>query len=327
MDTRAQVNRRRFLQSVIGAAAGAPAFAQEKPSKAQIAITLDLEMARNFPRWEDTHWDYEKGNLDAATRRYAVEAARRVRARGGHIHFFLVARALEQNDVSWLKDIIQAGHAVGNHTYDHANLLAKTPEQTQFRFQKEPALVAGKSVPEILRDNIDRATRKMQERLGVRPVGFRTPGGFAHGLTGREDLQRMLRELGFDWVSSRYPAHSISKPGTEPGPEVFDSIIEAQAAAQPFKYPTGLVEIPMSPISDIGAFRNCRWPLPNFLKAIRRAVNWCIEHGAVFDFLGHPACLNVVDPEFQAIDLICRQVEESRGKAELATLDQIARRA
>src|SRR5437870_6717288 len=31
--------------------------------KALIAITLDLEMVRNFPRWEDTHWDYEKGDL------------------------------------------------------------------------------------------------------------------------------------------------------------------------------------------------------------------------------------------------------------------------
>ena len=22
-------------------------------------------MSRNFPTWEKTHWDYEKGNLDA----------------------------------------------------------------------------------------------------------------------------------------------------------------------------------------------------------------------------------------------------------------------
>ncbi|MFM9062380.1 MAG: hypothetical protein ACKOOI_05015, partial [Pirellula sp.] len=38
---------------------------------ARIAITLDLEMSRNFPMWENTHWDYEKGNLDEATKRYA----------------------------------------------------------------------------------------------------------------------------------------------------------------------------------------------------------------------------------------------------------------
>src|SRR5438477_2031672 len=90
--------------------------------KALIAISLDLEMARNFPKWEDTHWDYEKGNLNEEAKKYAVEAARRVKARGGVIHFFLVARALEQENVDWLKEIIQMGHSIGNHTYDHVYL-------------------------------------------------------------------------------------------------------------------------------------------------------------------------------------------------------------
>ena len=47
--------------------------------KAQIAITLDLEMARNFPNWEDTHWDYEKGNLNQAAKDYTVSACKRVK--------------------------------------------------------------------------------------------------------------------------------------------------------------------------------------------------------------------------------------------------------
>src|SRR5207249_8752485 len=82
-----------------------------EPDKALIAISLDLEMARNFPTWNDTHWDYEKGNLNAEMKRYAVEAARRVKARGGVVHFFLVCRALEQENVDWLKEILQAGHS------------------------------------------------------------------------------------------------------------------------------------------------------------------------------------------------------------------------
>ena len=57
------------------AASGAPAPAARR---ARIAITLDLEMSRNFPRREDLHWDYEKGNLDEGTKAYAVAAARRV---------------------------------------------------------------------------------------------------------------------------------------------------------------------------------------------------------------------------------------------------------
>ena len=32
----------------------------------------------------------------------------------------------------------------------------------------------------------------IRQRLGVEPAGFRTPGGFATGLDGREDLQKLL---------------------------------------------------------------------------------------------------------------------------------------
>lgn len=94
--------------------------AQAGPKKAQIAITFDLEMSRNFPTWDQLEWDYEKGNLDEATKVYALRAARRVRERGGVMHFFVVGRVLEQKDVGWLREIIAMGHSVGNHTYDHA---------------------------------------------------------------------------------------------------------------------------------------------------------------------------------------------------------------
>ena len=77
-----QSSRRTFL----GAAAGGFMAAQAGPKKAQIAITFDLEMSRNFPTWDQLEWDYEKGNLDEATKVYALRAARRVRERGGVMH-------------------------------------------------------------------------------------------------------------------------------------------------------------------------------------------------------------------------------------------------
>src|SRR5688572_10152056 len=66
--------------------------------KAQIAITLDLEMSREYPRRGMLEWDYDKGNLDQPTKNYAVEAARIVKESGGLIHFFCVGRVLEQPD-------------------------------------------------------------------------------------------------------------------------------------------------------------------------------------------------------------------------------------
>src|SRR3989442_9615510 len=132
-----QMSRRRFLAA--GAAASAvlsiPVIAAGAAAsdKALIAITLDLEMARNFPRWEDTHWDYEKGNLTPEVKRYAVEVARRVKAHGGRVHFFAVGQIFEQPDIDWLKGLVSESHSIGNHTYDHVNVLAQRREDIQFR--------------------------------------------------------------------------------------------------------------------------------------------------------------------------------------------------
>ena len=320
------MNRREFLMSGSALAAATLVRAAE-PQRALIAITLDLEMSRNFPTWEMTHWDFEKGNLNDETKKYAVEAARRVRERGGRVHFFALGRTLEQENIDWLQQIASAGHPIGNHTYDHVNVRATMPADIQFRFQRSPWLIEGRQPAEVIRENIRLTNAALKSRLGIETAGFRTPGGFATGLAERDDVQKMLLELGFPWVSSKYPAHANTQPMEEPSAEVLASIVAAQKDAQPFRYPSGLIEVPMSPISDIGAFRTGRWKLEWYLRAVRAGVEWAIEHRGCYDFLAHPSCLYVVDPKFQAIDLICDLVEQSRDKAELATLDQIAVRA
>jgi peptidoglycan/xylan/chitin deacetylase (PgdA/CDA1 family) len=329
-------SRRNFLATIAGATAGlmTRGLRAAEPAaqfdKAKIAITLDLEMARNFPRWEDTHWDYEKGNLNQAAKDYTVQACRRVKDRGGVIHSFVVGQALEQENVDWLKEIAADGHPIGNHTYDHVYLLAGSENEIQYRFARSPWLVRGRSVAEVLRDNIVLTNLAIKERIGVEANGFRTPGGFATGLEGREDLQTMLLDAGFDWISAKYPSHAgvvdLHNSGKAPSAEAYANIVAAQSESQPFVYPTGLLDIPMSPISDIGAFRNGRWQLDDFLKAIRMAMEWVIEHRAAFDFLAHPSCLGVVDPRFRAIDLICDLVDKSAGAAEIVPLDAIASR-
>jgi hypothetical protein len=282
-------------------------------------------MARNFPKWEDTHWDYEKGNLDENLKRYALEAARRVKSRGGVIHFFLVASALEQENVDWLKQLIADGHRIGNHTYDHVYVRADKLEEVQFRFKRAPWLLAGKKPVEAVRENIQLATAAIKSRLGIEPAGFRTPGGFADGLLPRTDLQQMFLDLGFKWISCKYPAHPNSNPpGTKPTKEIFDGIVRTQKDAQPFVYPNGLIDIPMNPISDIGAFRNGQWELDDFLTSVRLNVQWAIENRAVYDFLAHPAVLSVKDPEFKAIELVCNLVKDSSEHAELVDLNAIA---
>jgi peptidoglycan/xylan/chitin deacetylase (PgdA/CDA1 family) len=297
------------------------------PRKALVAITLDLEMSRNFPTWETTHWDYEKGNLNEPTKKYAVEAARRVKAHGGRLHCFAVGQVFEQPSVDWLKGIVKAGHPVGNHTYDHVNVKATQPRDIQYRFNRAPWLIEGKKPQEVIRENVRLCSAALKSRLGIAPNGFRTPGGFANGLADRPEVRKMLAELGFTWVSSKYPAHPLGAPGRRPAASVLDAIVQAQKQAQPFVYPGGLIEVPMSPVSDISAFRGGRWKLDWFLDALRLALGWVIANGAAFDFLAHPSCLYVTDPDFKAIELICATVRKAGDRAGLATLGDLAGRA
>ena len=279
-------------------------YAFPKEPRARLAITLDLEMSAQYPRPGMTEWNYDKGNLDDDTKNYSLEFARRVKAAGGVIHFFCVGRVLEQPDVEWLKELAKAGHPIGNHTYDHVNVKATKAEDTQYRFQRAPWLVRGKSPLEIIRENIRITTEALRDRCGIAVDGFRTPGGFASGLADRLDLQELLLDLGFTWVSSKYPSHAAVHPGQRPGEDVFASILKAQQEAQPFRYDSGLIEIPMSPISDVTAFRAQSWTLSEFTKAIASGIRWAREHHKAFTLLAHPSCLVVEDPKFSLASFV-----------------------
>jgi hypothetical protein len=326
----ANVTRRRFLSAATAGAVAAAAgwSASRAPKKpALVAITLDLEMSAEYPKRGMTEWNYRKGDLDSDTKTYAAGAAKVAKDRGGLIHFFAVGQTLEQADVGWLKELAAAGHPVGNHTYDHVYLLAQKPEEVQFRFKRAPWLIRGKGVAEVIEQNVATTTVALKERCGITPSGFRTPGGFRDGLKGREDLQKMLLKQGFSWVSSLYPAHTCGKPKEEPTAAVYANIVKASAAAQPFVYPTGLAEVPMSPVSDVNAFRTHSWKLDWFLKAIRMGVEEAIRTGGCYDFLAHPSCLVVEDPTFEAVKLICSLVKDAGDRAALVGLDAIAKRA
>jgi hypothetical protein len=293
--------------------------------KALVTITLDLEMSRNFPTWDQTHWDYHKGNLDKDTKQYTAEACRRVQALGGRIHCFAVGQVFEQDNLDWLRQIVRDGHPVGNHTYDHVNILARTPEDLQFRFRRWPWLLMGRTPERVIRDQIRMTNQAIQGELKTRADGFRSPGGFARGLRERPDVQKILLDEGFTWVSTQYPGVPELKEETKPAPAVYEAIVRSQAACQPYQYESGLVEVPMSTISDIHAFRTARWKLADYLKAIEMALDRVIEKRAVFDYLAHPSCLLVTDPAFRALDLICAKVRAAGERAALVDLATVAK--
>ena len=186
--------------------------------------------------------------------------------------------------------------------------------------------MAGRSAEDVIAENIRLTRMALKERAGIDEIGFRTPGGFSEGLTQHSRIQQMLLSLGYRWVSSKYPAHEYERVGESPPARAFESIAAVQQLAQPFAYPSGLIEIPMNPISDVTAFRSGHWKLSDFLKALRQGVERAIDTGGVFDFLAHPSCLVVEDPQFDSVHLICDLVRQATGRAEIVDLDAIAAR-
>jgi len=320
MQCLSRTSRRSFLAG----SAGGWLHNTANQKKARIAITLDLEMARHFPTWEQTNWDYEKGNLNDETKEYAVAAARRVKRHGGRIHFFVVGRVFEQESMGWLQEILREGHPVGNHTYNHVNLTASEPTKLQYLFTRAPWLVCGRTVEQVVMDEISMTTVAMKTRLGVKPAGFRAPYGFDDGLLAYPAVQRLVLSQGFTWVSSKYVSHPTGNPGEEPSSDLYQTILRLQDRSQPFVYPSGLVEVPMCPISDVNAFRGGHWKLEYFLKATRLAVERAIARRTAFVFLAHPAILYVKDPRFEVVELMCALVGDAGPSATLADLGTIA---
>ena len=175
------------------------------------------------------------------------------------------------------------------------------------------------------RENV--ATGAMRHHLDIEPSGFRTPGGFARGLGGRPDIQNLLLDIGFEWVSSKYAFHPMGEHGQQPDATILDTVVEMQPKSQPFRYPTGLIEVPMSPVSDVMAMRIAGWSKKSWLAALRKAITWTIENGAVFDLLAHPSVLVVMDPKFEALKMVCDMVDEADSGAKLVDLGELAKRA
>ncbi|NKB38632.1 MAG: DUF3473 domain-containing protein [Gammaproteobacteria bacterium] len=123
---------------------------------------------------------------------------------------------LAENDSGLIKEIADAGHEIGFHSYAHVHLNKDTAEN----FKQES----------------HRSKAFMEDLTGQAIYGFRAP---AFSLT-RQSLwvQDVLQELGFSYSSSVLPANNPINgfPG---------------APAKPFLWSNGIIEIP-APLAKIG---------------------------------------------------------------------------
>lgn len=143
------------------------------------SLSLDLD---NLWSYMKTHgnprWQGFPSYLDIVVPR-VLELLDEVSVR---ITVFVVGQdaAIESNHAA-LRSIVEAGHEVGNHSFNH-----------------EPWLHL--YTPDEVATEIERAERAIERATGARPRGFRGPG---YSLSGT--VLRVLRERGYDYDCSTFP--------------------------------------------------------------------------------------------------------------------------
>jgi peptidoglycan/xylan/chitin deacetylase (PgdA/CDA1 family) len=141
---------------------------------------------------------------------------------GVRLHFFQIANGLEvPNVVEHLREVISRGHIVDCHTYAHVN-LAITPA-------------------DVLDEDLRRAAELFEEQLGFRSEILRGPGGYPHNALAEEN-QRLILKHGYRWVSGEV---DYELPRRDEG-----YWISSPSRGTPFRYPTGLIEIPIQGWTD-----------------------------------------------------------------------------
>lgn len=304
------------------------------PNGARFAVQLsfDLEAVTNFPNW--THfWNDRKGAIDEATKAYVGQINARCETYGAKAHYFLVGSLFEDPNVDYLKRTVDEGHAVGNHTYTHVSIKARDPAHLAGVYTSCPWRAAGRSAQQIVREEVQMTTAAMEARLGVKPKGFRSPGGFANGLQDAADVREMLREEGFWWVSTHYNDGlmrtysrnaEVGDVPKVPFAELTASFKRSERVLQPYRYEDGLLELPLAGITDVVAWRRYRPDLGEWLRMLADGVDYAHEHGLVFMLTTHPAVLAAIDPFCQTVDVVLRRALEKEGGVWLPDLEEVA---
>ena len=178
-----------MLDGVIGVAAAGALFAAGYQSMAPTGQWFGQTFVGVGPGSKNLALTYDDGPNDPHTLRLLELLAKHdVKAT-----FFLIGRYVEvRPDI--VRDIVAAGHTVGNHTSTHPNLIFVSPSET--------------------RNELERCSTTIEQATGTRVKLFRPPfgGRLPHTLQVARSLQLqpvMWNVTGWDWNAP--PAQEIEQ--------------------------------------------------------------------------------------------------------------------
>jgi len=294
------------------------------PNGAEFCLSLRpaVEMCTNFPYWT-SRWNHRKGALDADSKQYVLKMHEVARSYNVHLYCLLVGSSLEDPDIDYLKELVAAGHEVGNHTYTHLNVKATTIESLQAVYASAPWRAHGRTPLQVIHDEVRATNAAIQERLGVTVTGFGTPGAFSTGLADVPDVQSLLKEEGITHVTSHY-LHPASRGAKRPPLARLETALRKNVdKLQPYRYPSGLLEIAPMALTDIAAFRVLDLDRWEYVRLLKTAIDHAHANHYILSLAFHPPALAARDPHCDVLDSVIRYALEKPGGCWIATNNEI----
>ena len=121
------------------------------------------------------------------------------------------------------------------------------------------------------------------------------------GLRDAPEIQRILLSEGFNFASTQYFVPVRNKTDLK---SLEEPIKVSLRKAQPHRYSSGLVELPIRFMTDVHAFRTLDLDLSTWLELLELAIKYCHENKLVWNFCCHPVFLAVKDPYCHTIKTI-----------------------
>ncbi len=286
-----------------------------------VAITYDTDMAGGYAPDDVCHGRTEPFLMD-----YVMRLCETAEDYGTRLHFFQIANGLELDEVvSHVKEVIRRGHAVDCHTYNHINLAHSSPQE--------------------LNKDLNLANYLFEKRLGYRSAILRGPGGYRHGELKLEN-QKVILNNGYKWVSGEFDYNLLEQRD-------YAYTVSAPSRNLSFRYPTGLIEIPIQgwtdrtwfdsyKLSDPAAYANwrknyghrpvsegwkCPWTEPEALKEWIKinlaCLDYAYEHRLLWVLCWHPYSHYLHDPHNQMLPAILEAASQKPERVGICTLRDV----
>ncbi len=251
-----------------------------------LSLSLDLDNKWSYMK---THGDAGWECLPSYLERLAEVLLEPLRRRGLRLTFFVVGRdAAQPANAAALRALADAGHGIGNHSYEHEPWLHRyTDEQVAAELES--------------------AEQAIEAATGVRPLGFRGPG-----FSLSQAVLRTLVERGYRYDASTFPtflgplarayyfwkSRRMSAQEKEDRAQLFGTLAEGLRPLRPYvwRLATGeLLEVPVTTFPVVRAPMHLSYQLylagasPRLaLTYLRAALLTCRARGVEPSVLLHP---------------------------------------